>query len=117
MAGEVLVRPYPTSHGSRLTVYTIGNMANVNLTRMPSPKEYATPTLKADVYTTGRGGSGNMVANEDPVAARVSQDVGVPPNVAKGSADEGTFVVGRGECFSYGPLACADRCRRRGEYL
>ena len=71
-------------------------MASVDSTRVTPPKEYVTPTLKADVYTTGRGGSGNMVANEDPAAARASQDVGVPPNVARGSADEGTFVVGRG---------------------
>lgn len=72
-------------------------MATPDSTRLPSPKELITPTLKANVYTTGRGGSGNMVTNENPVIARESQDVGVPPNVAKGSADEGTFTVGRGK--------------------
>lgn len=34
-----------------------------------------TPTLKGEVYTTGRGGSGNMAKNIDPEAARRAQDV------------------------------------------
>lgn len=40
-----------------------------------------TPTIKQDVYTTGRGGSGNMVYNdpERPEIARESQDVETPP--------------------------------------
>jgi len=38
-----------------------------------------TPTLKGDVYTTGRGGSGNMARNSDPEAARRAQDVGGHP--------------------------------------
>ncbi|KAJ5115335.1 hypothetical protein NUU61_001094 [Penicillium alfredii] len=39
------------------------------------------PTIKQDVYTTGRGGSGNMVHNdpERPEIARESQDVESPP--------------------------------------
>lgn len=35
-----------------------------------------TPTIKTAVYTTGRGGSGNMMANTDAEAARAAQDVG-----------------------------------------
>jgi hypothetical protein len=34
-----------------------------------------TPTLKEDIYTTGRGGSGNMVANTGKAGARRAQDV------------------------------------------
>jgi len=39
------------------------------------PPSLDTPTLKSDVYTTGRGGSGNMAKNNDPDAARRAQDV------------------------------------------
>jgi hypothetical protein len=34
-----------------------------------------TPTLKGEMYTTGRGGSGNMAKNVDPEATRRAQDV------------------------------------------
>lgn len=34
------------------------------------PFSLDTPTLKSDVYTTGRGGSGNMTKNTDPESAR-----------------------------------------------
>ncbi|KAJ5676029.1 hypothetical protein N7462_008926 [Penicillium macrosclerotiorum] len=46
-----------------------------------SPKDLVTPTIKQEVYTTGRGGSGNMVHNdpERPEIARESQDVESPP--------------------------------------
>ncbi|KAJ5607805.1 hypothetical protein N7537_004424 [Penicillium hordei] len=55
-----------------------------NITRQqpaPSPKDLVTPTIKQEVYTTGRGGSGNMVHNdpERPEIARESQDVESPP--------------------------------------
>ncbi|PGH31694.1 hypothetical protein GX50_05534 [[Emmonsia] crescens] len=43
----------------------------------PTPADLVTPTIKAEIYTTGRGGSGNMVANDDPVMARKAQDVEV----------------------------------------
>ena len=39
------------------------------------PVNLETPTLKSEVYTTGRGGSGNMARNDDPAAARRAQDV------------------------------------------
>ncbi|KAI1972230.1 hypothetical protein LOZ53_006602 [Ophidiomyces ophidiicola] len=54
------------------------------------------PTIKADIYTTGRGGSGNMVSNDDPKAARARQDLDIPPSVSAGTADEGRFHTGRG---------------------
>jgi hypothetical protein len=43
------------------------------------PVTLDTPTLKGEVYTTGRGGSGNMARNSDPEAARRAQDVGGHP--------------------------------------
>lgn len=39
------------------------------------PVTLETPTIKTDVYTTGRGGSGNMAKNTDPAEARRAQDV------------------------------------------
>ena len=43
--------------------------------RPVSPTDLETPTLKEEVYTTGRGGSGNMVANTGKAGARRAQDV------------------------------------------
>jgi len=43
------------------------------------PPTLETPTLKSEVYTTGRGGSGNMAKNNDPEAARRAQDVVATP--------------------------------------
>ena len=59
-----------------------------------NPKDFVTPTIKQDVYTTGRGGSGNMAKNdkERPEIARVAQDVEAPP--PRGPA--GSYHVGRG---------------------
>jgi hypothetical protein len=34
-----------------------------------------TPTIKSAMYTTGRGGTGNMAHNDNPEEARVAQDV------------------------------------------
>lgn len=39
------------------------------------PKDLETPTLKTPVVTTGRGGSGNMAKNTDPLETRLRQDV------------------------------------------
>lgn len=55
-----------------------------NISRQSSattPRDLVTPTIKQEVYTTGRGGSGNMVHNdpERPEIARESQDVESPP--------------------------------------
>lgn len=49
--------------------------------RPATPKDLVTPTIKQEVYTTGRGGSGNMVQNDPqhPELARESQDVESPP--------------------------------------
>ncbi|KAL3456507.1 hypothetical protein BJX64DRAFT_294056 [Aspergillus heterothallicus] len=46
-----------------------------------TPQDLVTPTIKQEVYTTGRGGSGNMMHNDPdhPELARESQDVEAPP--------------------------------------
>ena len=64
----------------------------------PTEKDLITPTIKSSVYTTGRGGSGNMATNdpENPHLARASQDVEAPLPVIKGSGGEGKFFLGRG---------------------
>lgn len=59
-----------------------------------SETDLATPTIKADTYTTGRGGSGNMAKNDPnhPEIARASQDVEPVPKTER----SGSFHVGRG---------------------
>lgn len=58
-----------------------GNIYTHEDPRAPHPKDLDTPTIKQDVYTTGRGGSGNMMHNDPkhPEIARESQDVESPP--------------------------------------
>jgi hypothetical protein len=53
-----------------------------------------TPIIKGDVYTTGRGGSGNMVKNDPfrPEIAREAQDVVASPRRDSGEA----YSTGRG---------------------
>jgi len=53
-----------------------GGAGNIGTTPSDTePVTLETPTLKSEVYTTGRGGSGNMAKNSDPEAARRAQDV------------------------------------------
>ena len=53
-----------------------------------------TPTIKGEVYTTGRGGSGNMAKNDPsrPEIAREAQDVVASPRRESGEA----YSTGRG---------------------
>ena len=54
----------------------VGNIGTTPLDLDPTTTiDLETPTLKSAVYTTGRGGSGNMARNEDPEEARRAQDV------------------------------------------
>ncbi|KAL4802806.1 hypothetical protein BDV18DRAFT_146630 [Aspergillus unguis] len=57
-----------------------GNIFSSRETRT-TPQDLVTPTIKQEVYTTGRGGSGNMVQNDPdrPEIARERQDVEAPP--------------------------------------
>lgn len=52
-----------------------------------------TPTLKSKMYTTGRGGQGNMARNDYGEEARTAQDVDVPGI----TLPEGSHHTGRGE--------------------
>ena len=69
--------------------------------------DLVTPTIKTDMYTTGRGGQGNMAKNhkDKPHLARESQDV--TPNPRRYSQGESHF--GRGTTYSFLPgVPCAD---------
>lgn len=72
----------------------IGNIAP----RSPAlrPTDLETPTIKASLYTTGRGGTGNMASNDptNPSLARQAQDVEAPVGIAR--EPENTFRYGRG---------------------
>lgn len=67
-----------------------GNIATS--TSPVSPDSLETPTLKTDVFTTGRGGSGNMARNSDPATTRRAQDVVAHPRIETGNDTH----VGRG---------------------
>ncbi|KAK2798840.1 hypothetical protein FQN50_008701 [Emmonsiellopsis sp. PD_5] len=73
----------------------------------PTPDDLSTPTIKSDIYTTGRGGSGNMVTNDDPQIARRAQDVDVPPalvrDVQMGGEGRRMFVGRGGVANMYDP--------------
>ncbi|KFX99492.1 hypothetical protein O988_03833 [Pseudogymnoascus sp. VKM F-3808] len=78
---------------SRYAAHGRGGAGNISAEppRPVSPTDLETPTLKEDIYTTGRGGSGNMVANTGKAGARRAQDVVALPR----RESEGTHV-GRG---------------------
>lgn len=52
-----------------------GNISSTASQPRLSPSDLQTPTLKTSIFTTGRGGTGNMAANNDPAEARLCQDV------------------------------------------
>ncbi|CBF89634.1 hypothetical protein BDV09DRAFT_194765 [Aspergillus tetrazonus] len=60
-----------------------GGAGNIFSSEAPktTPQDLVTPTIKQEVFTTGRGGSGNMMHNDPdrPELARESQDVEAPP--------------------------------------
>jgi hypothetical protein len=69
---------------------TPGNIAT-NISNL-DPVSLETPTLKTEVFTTGRGGSGNMAKNSDPETTRRAQDVVAHPRTETGNDTH----VGRG---------------------
>jgi len=73
-----------------------GGAGNMGKDRRPSAgiSDLATPTIKSEKYTTGRGGSGNIAINDKnrPEVARKAQDVDTPPP----TKPEGHFHIGRG---------------------
>lgn len=79
----------PTHHFGR------GGAGNVTTKDDKAPRvppESTTPTLKSKNYTTGRGGTGNIVKNENPENARKAQDMDVPGIVLP----ENEYHTGRG---------------------
>ncbi|EOD45695.1 uncharacterized protein LTHEOB_2821 [Neofusicoccum parvum] len=62
------------------------------------PGDLVTPTIKSALYTTGRGGSGNMARNdpEHPEIARAAQDVEAPPGAVRDHHEAGPKHFGRG---------------------
>jgi len=77
-------------------MYGRGGAGNVTTKseKIPSANVETTPTLKSKMYTTGRGGSGNMAKNdlEHPEEARRAQDVDIPGL----TLPEGSHHTGRG---------------------
>lgn len=67
--------------------------------RRPSgtAQDLVTPTLKQDVYTTGRGGTGNMAKLESVDNARKAQDVDAPIQ----REPETAFHYGRGGAANF----------------
>lgn len=79
----------------------VGNIRETPDAYKGSEEDLRVPTLKSAVYTTGRGGTGNMAINDPshPENARIAQDVeAVPPAVAS------DFHGGRGVRSSIRPL-------------
>lgn len=52
-----------------------GNIKDATKSPQLQPSDLETPTLKKPIVTTGRGGTGNMAKNTDPVETRLRQDV------------------------------------------
>jgi hypothetical protein len=73
-------------------------MSNARPTSDDIIEELRMPPIKSNVYTTGRGGSGNMVTNDrrNPQFARMSQDLEAPLPVQRGRDEGVKFYVGRG---------------------
>ncbi|KAL8866153.1 MAG: hypothetical protein Q9198_009016 [Flavoplaca austrocitrina] len=90
MAERLLPKQTPkASHGR-------GGAGNIGPTVNDASKSgLTTPTIKTSIFTTGRGGSGNMKHNDPrlPELARKSQDV-VPPLKRKYNEERGH--TGRG---------------------
>lgn len=90
------------SSGKGVTVLipSLGNVTT-KASKSPSFQPQPTPTLKSDMYTTGRGGTGNMAKNDPqhPEEARRAQDVDVP----KMTISEGVHHTGRGTVLSTSP--------------
>ncbi|EDO02338.1 predicted protein [Sclerotinia sclerotiorum 1980 UF-70] len=77
LADEELRRASSSSIRSASLSHGRGGAGNIGTSPHDAePVTLNTPTLKGDVYTTGRGGSGNMTKNTDPESARrQAQDV------------------------------------------
>ncbi|KAL4741075.1 hypothetical protein BDV11DRAFT_203856 [Aspergillus similis] len=93
-----------------------GGAGNIFSSEAPktTPQDLVTPTIKQEVFTTGRGGSGNMMHNDPdrPELARESQDVEAPPI----RVQEAPHHTGRGGVANqYIPSAEGERKAREEE--
>lgn len=92
--------PSRSSRGKLSLIFITGNITNKS-DKSPALVPATTPTLKSKNYTTGRGGTGNIVENTDPETARLAQDV----DVSGITLPEGQHHTGRGKkiylCPSY----------------
>ena len=77
------------------------------------PTDLKTPTIKSDLYTTGRGGTGNMALNlhSHPELARAAQDVEMPPIL--GREPEHGVHYGRGGAANFAPMTSEARAIAR----
>lgn len=86
-----------------------------NITKSPAlpPTDLSTPHIKSSNYTTGRGGTGNIVTNDDPLNARRAQDVDVADHSLR--EPEQSLHVGRGGAGNVADLPKdeADENRKR----
>ncbi|TQV96011.1 hypothetical protein V2A60_001167 [Cordyceps javanica] len=72
-----------------------GNMSDAKASPKLQPSDLETPTLKKPIVTTGRGGTGNMAKNNDPVETRLRQDVRpVPRRYSSGAQHAGRGGAG-----------------------
>ena len=88
------LNPHVVKGVSVLTNISLGNIGSPKM----APKRdenLETPTLKTSIYTTGRGGAGNMAHFEknDPNEARVAQDIEAP---IRHENPHASVVTGRG---------------------
>jgi len=67
----------PSSSNNTATSHGRGGAGNFGAQKQEhiDPASLETPTIKSKVYTTGRGGQGNMAKNDSPEEARRAQDV------------------------------------------
>ncbi|KAL9597483.1 MAG: hypothetical protein Q9219_005116 [cf. Caloplaca sp. 3 TL-2023] len=95
MADSLLPTRHPKASHGRGGAGNIGPTVN----DAAKPSSLTTPTIKSSVYTTGRGGSGNMKRNDPkhPEVARSSQDVGpVVGGKGRRGSEGGVGHTGRG---------------------
>ncbi|KAK6201323.1 uncharacterized protein RJT21DRAFT_34384 [Scheffersomyces amazonensis] len=97
-----------TSGGSGKVYYSTGRGGAGNIktsNTLPSPKLVpqgsATPKLQTPKITTGRGGYGNMINNDDPELARKLQDVDPTPTKSPKNEDK-LYSVASNKSFSVG---------------
>ncbi|KAL8718992.1 MAG: hypothetical protein Q9181_008124 [Wetmoreana brouardii] len=87
--------PLRTLKSPSMYPINVKHTGNIGPTVNDARHNLTTPTIKSSVYTTGRGGSGNMKKNDPkhPEVARKSQDVAPMP---RRLSDEGIVHTGRG---------------------